>query len=124
MRIVIAGPRYADEDSALVAAAVAASPFAGRIETVIEGGARGIDRAARYWAGDAGIRVVTVKADWKRYGKGAGPRRNAAMAAQADGAIVLWDGTVEGSGSFSMIRAAIAAGLPVFVWPATPAVRA
>lgn len=117
MRIVIAGPRASDEDPALVAAAVAASPFAGRIETVIEGGAQGIDRAARYWARDAGIRVATVNADWKRYGKAAGPRRNAAMAAQADGAIVIWDGTVKGSGSFSMIRAANAVGLPVFVWP-------
>lgn len=124
MRIVVAGSRDRPEDPALIAAAVAASPFAGKITTVIEGGARGIDRAARLWAERSGIPVVTVAADWRRYGRGAGPRRNAAMAAQADGVIVIRYSATMGSGSRSMVHAANAASIPVFAWLAGAASRA
>jgi hypothetical protein len=47
---------------------------------VIEGGARGADRIAREEAQALGIHVATVPALWDFYGKGAGYRRNEAMA--------------------------------------------
>jgi hypothetical protein len=47
---------------------------------VIEGGARGADRIAREEAQALGIHVATVPALWDFHGKGAGYRRNEAMA--------------------------------------------
>jgi hypothetical protein len=47
--------------------------------TIIEGGAPGADTEARYVALDLGFDVVTVWANWEKYGKSAGPRRNRAM---------------------------------------------
>jgi hypothetical protein len=46
---------------------------------VVEGGARGADTLAREWARKAGVRCETIPADWDRWGKGAGARRNIEM---------------------------------------------
>jgi hypothetical protein len=46
---------------------------------VVEGGAGGADAMGREWAARMGIESVTVKADWERYGKAAGPFRNEDM---------------------------------------------
>lgn len=50
------------------------------ITGVIEGGAKGVDRMARFWASLADIPVQTVAADWEARGKKAGYLRNVAMA--------------------------------------------
>ena len=47
--------------------------------TIIEGGAEGADRVARSVGLAYGFDVVTVWANWEKYGKAAGPRRNRAM---------------------------------------------
>lgn len=49
------------------------------ITVVIEGEARGADTIAREWAESRGITVEKYPADWKRYGKAAGPIRNKQM---------------------------------------------
>lgn len=46
---------------------------------IIEGGARGADASARKAAEKLGIKVTTVNADWEKYGRSAGPRRNRQM---------------------------------------------
>lgn len=53
----------------------AAQPF----ECIIEGGAPGADSLARRWARSRGVEVITVEADWRQYGRAAGPRRNQRM---------------------------------------------
>lgn len=40
------------------------------------GGANGADALAGAWAGERGVPVTEFKADWKAYGKAAGPVRN------------------------------------------------
>lgn len=47
--------------------------------SIIEGGARGVDRLAREWATERGVPYLTVDADWEKFGRSAGPIRNAAM---------------------------------------------
>lgn len=42
-------------------------------------------------------KVKLFPADWNKYGKSAGPKRNAQMAEYADKAIVFWDGKSAGS---------------------------
>lgn len=49
------------------------------ITCLVEGGAKGADAAAKEWARANNIPVVTVKADWNKHGKGAGPIRNQKM---------------------------------------------
>ncbi len=43
---------------------------------------RGADAGADDWASDRGIALTRMPADWTKYGNGAGPRRNTAMAAR------------------------------------------
>ena len=60
-----------------------------------------------------GLPCRRFPADWARFGRAAGPLRNAAMAAVADAAVVYWR---PGSrGSADMVRAAQARGLRVVV---------
>lgn len=42
----------------------------------VDGGASGWDRLARQWAAKRGIRWKTVRAEWRTYGRVAGPIRN------------------------------------------------
>lgn len=46
---------------------------------VIEGEARGADTIGREWAESRGIPVEKYPADWKRFGRAAGPIRNKQM---------------------------------------------
>lgn len=48
----------------------------GSVEAVISGGATGADSIARKWANERGIEIIEYLAEWKKYGKSAGPRRN------------------------------------------------
>jgi hypothetical protein len=49
------------------------------ITLIIHGGADGADRLAGDWAHDRNIECTVYKADWKTYGRSAGPRRNSQM---------------------------------------------
>ncbi|SFI44174.1 Protein of unknown function [Treponema bryantii] len=65
--------------------------------TLIEGGAKGVDAMGKAWAIANGVPVETHKADWARYGRGAGHRRNADMVAAANCVLILWDGISTGT---------------------------
>lgn len=49
------------------------------ITHVLQGGARGADYLAHVWSARKGIRETVYNADWKSYGKSAGPIRNKIM---------------------------------------------
>jgi predicted Rossmann fold nucleotide-binding protein DprA/Smf involved in DNA uptake len=46
------------------------------VKTVGSGGAPGVDTLAERWAKDRGFALIVHKADWNKYGKAAGPKRN------------------------------------------------
>lgn len=80
---------------------------------IISGCARGADTLGERYAAMRGLPCRRFPADWARFGRAAGPLRNAAMAAVADAAVVYWR---PGSrGSADMVRAAQARGLRVVV---------
>jgi hypothetical protein len=62
----------------------------------------GADGLGERWASERSIPVKVFAADWKRYGKAAGPIRNTDMAQYCtpheDGAVVFWNGHSTGSG--------------------------
>lgn len=80
------------------------------ITQVVSGGASGADRGGEQWAENRGIPLTVIKAEWKSYGRAAGPIRNRRMADIAD-AVVLFAG---GAGTSSMFRIAMVRGLRVF----------
>jgi hypothetical protein len=47
--------------------------------TIISGGARGADRIAAFWCKTLEINLIEVHANWKKYGRAAGPIRNKLM---------------------------------------------
>jgi len=47
--------------------------------TIIQGGQTGADFLAKCWAHMNGFPCIEVRADWKRFGKAAGPIRNKTM---------------------------------------------
>ena len=61
------------------------------IEEVVVGDATGVDHDIRAWAVFYEFHIRVFKADWKKHGKSAGPRRNADMAKYGD-AVVLFPG--------------------------------
>lgn len=82
--------------------------------TIIEGGAKGIDRLARQWAKRHQLPCRTYSADWERHGKSAGYKRNEIMAENADALLAFWDG--KSKGTQHMINAAMRNHLPIRVW--------
>lgn len=80
---------------------------------IISGTARGADTLGEAWAKENGVPCEQYPADWKRYGRAAGLRRNESMADNAAALVALWDGS--SSGTKHMINIARKKGLLVYV---------
>lgn len=59
---------------------------------VVSGCAKGADTLGEMYAKEKGYNLRKFPADWDRWGKSAGYRRNEQMAEYADAVIVFWDG--------------------------------
>lgn len=69
------------------------------------GGASGADRLAAKWAMLSGVPQKSYVADWKRYGRSAGPRRNAGMLdAVKPGLVIAFPG---GAGTKNCVELAL-----------------
>ena len=80
---------------------------------IVSGGARGADTLGESYAQERGYAVRKFPADWDRFGKSAGYKRNAQMAEYADALIAFPIG--ESRGTHHMIRLAQAQNLKVRV---------
>ena len=58
---------------------------------ILSGGASGADTLGEKFAKNHKLKVERYPAEWKMYGRAAGPKRNAQMIQAADGLIVFWD---------------------------------
>ena len=76
---------------------------------IISGHAKGADTLGEKYANDEGFDLEIFPADWKKFGKSAGFRRNEQMAEFADGLIAFWDG--ESHGTKHMIDIATEKGI-------------
>lgn len=79
----------------------------------VSGGCRGADALGERYANENGWLVEQYFADWKRYGKCAGPIRNKQMAEVSDYVICFWDG--KSRGTKSMIDFTVQLGKPIRV---------
>ena len=84
------------------------------ITSVVSGTARGADQMGEIAAKNMCLQVHKFPADWDRYGKSAGYKRNVQMAENADALIAIWDG--KSRRTQSMIKIAKDRGLPVYVY--------
>ncbi len=82
---------------------------------IIEGEARGVDRAARLIAKHFGLEVKPFPAKWKKYGKAAGPIRNQQMLDEGKPDLVLAYPMPDSVGTKDMIARAKKAEIPVEV---------
>lgn len=110
MRTIIAGSRGCTDMRELLAA-LQSCGWAPTV--VISGTARGADKLGEMWAADAGVPCERFPADWDRFGRSAGYRRNEQMADHAEALIALWDGASRGTKY--MIDIATRKGLRVYV---------
>lgn len=98
MRVLVTGDRNWS-DRYLVSAVLygfmeIATKSRGEQLTIIEGGARGADEAARDWSSarildGEDVELLTVNAEWDKHGRAAGPIRNIKMLDEYDPELVL-----------------------------------
>ena len=111
MKTIIAGGRNVTETD-IFESALAELPW--QISEVVSGAAKGVDAMGEQWAAKNGIPVKQFKADWKTYGRAAGPKRNEQMAEYGEALLAIWDG--ESKGTANMIKNAEKQGLTVHVF--------
>lgn len=80
---------------------------------IVSGHATGADSLGERYAQENGLPCELHPADGDRYGKSAGPKRNAEMAQVADALIAFWDG--QSRGTKNMIDNAKAYNLKVAI---------
>lgn len=114
MRTIIAGSRSATE--AQVREAFYKCPWTGFISAIVSGAAPGADTVGEHLAAERDLPVLQFPADWKQFGKRAGPIRNRKMAESAEALLAVWDG--KSRGTVNMISTARKLGLRVFVYRA------
>lgn len=112
MRVVVCGSREWSDWSLLEAALSILPPGS----QVVHGGARGADRMAGSVAHRLGHFVAWMPADWERYGRSAGMRRNEQMleCVRPELVIAFWDGS--SLGTKNTINRARRAGIRVAVF--------
>ena len=64
---------------------------------VVSGTANGADKLGEKYANDNGYAIKQFPAEWDKYGKSAGYKRNTKMAEYADALIAFWDGKSRGT---------------------------
>jgi hypothetical protein len=87
------------------------------ITKLVQGGARGVDAHAKYWAEMRDIEHEEERADWKAYGIKAGPIRNATMLQKYDISLVIAFLHSESKGTRDMIRQAKNKGIQCKIIP-------
>ena len=80
------------------------------VGTVIHGNARGADRLAGEWAKLRGLKVISVDANWKEYGRAAGAIRNKEMIDMRPDLVVAFSG---GKGTLNMMNLTLKNRIPL-----------
>lgn len=109
-RVLVCGGRDYDDHTTLYAVLDKYHHEVG-IDVLIEGGARGADRMASFWAADRDVTPERYEADWEHFGKMAGGMRNQRMLNEGKPDLVI--AFPGGKGTADMVRKARRAGVEV-----------
>lgn len=113
--VLVCGGRHYDDRDAVFRSLDRIRSTCG-VYQVIQGGATGADRLADAWARARDIESITMKADWKSFGRKAGPIRNEEMLSLGPDVVLAFPG---GRGTADMVKRAQRAGIRVLE-PYTP----
>lgn len=116
-KLIVAGGRDFDDYIRLSEELLhlANNEYASHAVSIVSGLARGADSLGRRFALDNDVKCYDFPANWNKYGKSAGYRRNEEMGNFSDGLLAFWDG--ESKGTKNMIEFMRAKGKPVHVIP-------
>ena len=119
MRLIVAGTRTITDSSMVYTRLdelklILEAELGLKVTEVVGGTCDGPDKLGVWWARAKGIPVMEFPADWKEYGRSAGPMRNQAMANYGNILCAFWDG--RSTGTKDMIRKAKKRGLIIFVY--------
>ena len=81
------------------------------VTSIVSGGARGADSMAERWAHEHNVPIMVYHAEWTKYGRSAGPRRN--MKIVADSSYILAFPSKDGHGTQNTIAFASKKGIMV-----------
>lgn len=112
MKVLVCGHREFDDWNLLCSTL---GPYASLDNTIIEGEAKGADFLARVWAKWQGVPYEAYPADWKTYGKAAGPIRNKQMLTEGKPDLVVAFLAKDSIGTKNMIDQARKAGVETVV---------
>ena len=104
MKIIIAGSRNFTDYQKLKTECDQFLQDHKNIEIVSGGHYKGADKLGIEYANEKGFDLIKFPAEWNKFGKAAGPKRNKEMAKYADALIVFWDG--KSKGTLNMINLA------------------
>ena len=96
MRVIIAGGRDFSDYERLSERVLHILSAQDQV-TIVCGEARGADSLGKRLACEKGWKLLSFPADWDKYGKAAGYKRNEEMARNADALIAFWDGKSRGT---------------------------
>ena len=96
MKIIIAGGRTFDNYELLFEKCEQAFSLQTEIE-IVTGKCVGADSLGEQYAKEKGYKITEFPADWDKYGKAAGYKRNEQMALYADALIAFFDGESKGT---------------------------
>lgn len=96
MKVIIAGGRWYDDYKFLKEKCDTILSNLSEVE-IVSGAAKGADGLGEKYAKENNYKCTKFPADWEKYGRSAGPRRNRQMAEYADGLIAFWDGKSRGT---------------------------
>ena len=109
MRVLVCGGRAYDDAQTI--ASLLNGFWSDGMDVLIHGGASGADRLAALWAEARKIPTETYLANWKAYGKAAGPMRNQRMLVEGKpDVVVAFPG---GRGTADMVNRARRAGVSI-----------
>jgi len=114
MKLIIAGSRNFTDYKKLAEACDHILQDQNNIEIVSGAYYKGADKLGEQYAAEKGFPIKQFPADWKKFGKAAGPKRNHQMANYADALIAFWNG--ESKGTKHMIQIAKSSSLNVFIY--------
>lgn len=112
IKVIIAGGRNFDEFTKLCQDCDEFLKDQNKVQ-IVSGVSKGADLLGEKYAAERNHPIKQFPADWRRYGKSAGLKRNIEMASYADTLIAFWDG--KSKGTKHMMELATQAGFNVKV---------
>tara|TARA_R110001583_G_scaffold187206_1_gene348295 strand:- start:242 stop:592 length:351 start_codon:yes stop_codon:yes gene_type:complete len=114
MKLIIAGSRTFTDYKKICEVCDQILQNQNNIEIVSGAYYRGADKLGEKYATEKGFQLTIFPADWKRFGRAAGPKRNEQMANYADTLVAFWDG--KSAGTKHMIEVAKSRNLKIKIF--------